>query len=212
MILIFLGAPGVGKGTQAKKLSREYGIPQISTGDIFRDVIKRETELGKKAKKYVKSGKLVPDELVLEIVEQRFQEDDCKDGFILDGFPRTEPQAEALDEFFHEHGLELHAVIKFKLPKEKIIERLVNRRGCSKCGKIYNLLTHPPKIENVCDKCGGELYQRDDDAKEVIEKRIEVYEEKTYSLINYYAEEGLLEVIDASGSPDDVYEKLKAVL
>jgi adenylate kinase len=209
MILIFLGAPGVGKGTQAKRLAKELSIPQISTGDIFRDIIRRETELGKKAKAFVESGKLVPDDLVIEIVKDRLQRDDCSNGFIFDGFPRTEIQAGKLDELFQNLGMKLDYAINFIADKDEIVKRLVNRRVCSDCSTIYNLLTNPPSKENICDKCSGSLYQRKDDKEEVIINRLDVYEKQTYPLIDYYSSKNSLKNIEASGTPEEVYAKLK---
>ena len=186
MRLIMLGAPGAGKGTHALLLSKEYNIPQISTGDILRSHIKNETDLGKKAKKYMDKGLLVPDELVVEIVKKRIQEEDCKEGFILDGFPRTIPQAEALDKALEELAIALDKVVNIDVPDEVIIKRMAGRRVCSNCGASYHIENKKPLKENICDECGSELKQREDDKEETVRKRLQVYEEQTKPLIEYY--------------------------
>ncbi len=185
MRLIMLGAPGAGKGTHALLLSKEYNIPQISTGDILRSHIKNETDLGKKAKKYMDKGLLVPDELVVEIVKKRIQEEDCKEGFILDGFPRTIPQAEALDKALEELAIALDKVVNIDVPDEVIIKRMAGRRVCSNCGASYHIENKKPLKENICDECGSELKQREDDKEETVRKRLQVYEEQTKPLIEY---------------------------
>ncbi len=181
MNFIFLGPPGAGKGTLASQVAEEYGIPQISTGDIFRENIKNQTELGKKVKAIMDAGGLVSDETVLEIVEDRLKKDDCKNGFILDGFPRTIPQAEAFEKL----GIDVK-VVNFEVDNELIIERLSNRRVCKNCKQNYNVKFMPPKVEGVCDKCGGELFTREDDKIESITHRLEVYRKETEPLINFY--------------------------
>lgn len=181
MKLIILGAPGSGKGTQTSRLKSMLNIPAISTGDIFRNEIKEGTELGKRIKKYLDSGQLVPDEIVIEVIKGRINQPDCKNGFILDGFPRTLEQARALDEI-----VKIDACINLAVPKEIIVKRLSARRTCRNCGEVYNLLVLRPKVDNICDKCGGPLYQRDDDKEEVIEERFRVYEKQTAPLLEYY--------------------------
>ncbi|MBP3895445.1 MAG: adenylate kinase, partial [Mogibacterium sp.] len=186
MRAVLLGPPGAGKGTQAVKLVEKYGVPQISTGDIFRANIKEGTELGKKAQEYTNSGKLVPDELVVELVKDRLMQDDCKNGYLLDGFPRTIFQAEELDKFLAEQGQKLDAVINFDIEGEVLIERLTGRRLCKDCGASYHIKFSPPKKEGVCDRCGGALEQRKDDTRETATDRLKVYEESTAPLIGYY--------------------------
>ena len=189
---VLLGPPGAGKGTQAVRLVEKYEIPHISTGDIFRKNIKEGTELGKKAQEYMNAGALVPDELVVDLVKDRLQQDDCKNGFLLDGFPRTIFQAEKLDEFLSESNLKMDIVINLKVEKEALIKRLTGRRVCKDCGASYHIVNIPPKKEGVCDICGGELIQRKDDNIETVENRINVYEEQTAPLIGYYKEAGSL--------------------
>ncbi|MGC8816378.1 MAG: adenylate kinase [Candidatus Hadarchaeum sp.] len=181
MKLIMLGAPGSGKGTQTSRLKSIFNIPAISTGDIFRNEIKESTELGKKIKKYLDSGQLVPDKIVIEVIRERINQPDCKNGFILDGFPRTLEQARALDEI-----VKIDACINLSVPKEIIVKRLSARRVCKNCGAVYNLLVLKPKVDEICDKCGGPLYQRDDDKESVIEERFRVYEKQTEPLLEYY--------------------------
>jgi len=181
MNLIILGAPGSGKGTQTTRLKAKLNIPAISTGDIFRKEIKEETELGKRIKKYLDSGQLVPDEIVIDVIKERIKQPDCKNGFILDGFPRTLEQAKALDKI-----VKIDACINLSVPKEIIVKRLSARRTCKNCGEIYNLLVLKPKVDGVCDKCGGPLFQRDDDRESVIEERIRVHERQTEPLLKYY--------------------------
>lgn len=208
MKIIMLGAPGAGKGTQAKKIAAKYEIPHISTGDIFRANIKNGTELGKKAKTYMDQGLLVPDELVVDLVKDRLQQDDCKNGFLLDGFPRTIFQAEKLDEFLSESNLKMDIVINLKVEKEALIKRLTGRRVCKDCGASYHIVNIPPKKEGVCDICGGELIQRKDDNIETVENRINVYEEQTAPLIGYYKEAGSLVDFDGEASLDEVFDAI----
>lgn len=194
MVIIMLGAPGTGKGTVASMLTEQLGVPQVSTGDIFRKNIKEGTELGKLAEGYISSGKLVPDDITINLVKTRLQEDDVKAGVILDGFPRTVKQAEELDKMLEEQGRKIDMVINLTTPREEIFERIVNRRVCSNsaCKTIYNLLLNPPKQEGICDKCGSELIQRKDDTRETIETRLKDYEKTTSPLVDYYEQKGNL--------------------
>ena len=194
MVIIMLGAPGTGKGTVAGILTEKLGIPQVSTGDIFRKHIKEQTELGKLAEKYISKGNLVPDDVTIDLVKSRLQEDDVKKGIILDGFPRTVAQAEALDKMLEEQGRRVDMVVNLTTPKEEIIERIINRRICSnpECKTIYNLVLNPPKVKGICDKCGSELIQRKDDNRETVEARLENYLEVTSPLVEYYTKKGNL--------------------
>jgi adenylate kinase len=212
MNLILLGAPGAGKGTQAKKIVEKYGIPQISTGDMFREAVAKGTELGRKAKEYMDRGELVPDDVVIGIVKERLSQPDCEKGFILDGFPRTLKQAEALDTMLEELGKKIDAVINVDVPEEEIIKRIVYRRTCRSCGAVYNLIYSPPKEDMKCDKCGGELYQRDDDKEETVKARLKVYREQTEPLINYYAQKGVLHNVDGTKNIDEVYSEIEKIL
>ncbi len=198
MKIIMLGAPGAGKGTYAKQITQKYGIPAISTGDIFRENIKAGTELGKKAKGYMDAGNLVPDELVCDLVVDRLKQDDCKKGYILDGFPRTIPQAEALTEALKKQDDSIDFALEINMADEAIIERMAGRRVCKGCGATYHVVNIPPKKEGICDECGSEIVLRDDDAPETVKKRLEVYHEQTAPLIEYYDKIGLLNVIDGS--------------
>ena len=193
MNIVVLGPPGVGKGTYAAVLSKKHDIPTISVGDLFRTAIKNETALGKKIQGYVSSGDLVPDEVVIELVKNRLEEDDCKDGFILDGYPRTVPQAEAMEKF-----KKIDVALNFFAPDEVIMERIGGRRTCSKCGAIYHIKNVPPKVEGICDKCGGKLIQRADEKPEVIKNRLVVYREKTKPVADYLRRKGLIADIDAN--------------
>ncbi len=208
MNLIFLGPPGSGKGTQAKMLVDKYGIPQISTGDILREAVKEGTPLGKEAKKYMDEGKLVPDEVVVGIVRERLKEPDCTKGFILDGFPRTIPQAEALDKTLQKMGKGIDHVLSLEVDKEELVRRLSGRRTCKKCGAMYHIIFDPPKKDGICDRCGGELYQRDDDKEETIRERLRVYEEQTAPLIEYYRKKGLLRPIDGVGKIEEIFARI----
>ncbi|WP_026895024.1 adenylate kinase [Clostridiisalibacter paucivorans] len=208
MRLILLGPPGAGKGTQASGIIKKYDIPHISTGDIFRKNIKEGTDLGKKAKEYMDKGLLVPDELVVAIVKDRLTEDDCKKGFLLDGFPRTVAQADALDKELSNLGHSLDNVINIDVPKEALIERAVGRRICKDCGATFHTKFNPPKKEGVCDVCGGDLYQRDDDTAETVTKRIEVYQEQTRPLIDYYNKKGIVLDIDGAQDIEKVFEDI----
>ena len=207
MNIMFLGAPGAGKGTYTKKIVRVYNIPHISTGDIFRDNIKNNTELGKEAKSFIDKGNLVPDEVTINMVKDRLSKDDTKKGFVLDGFPRTIPQGEALDRFS-----KLDIVINFVVKEENIIKRLSGRRICRNCGAIFHIDYIPTKEEGVCDKCQGEVYQRDDDKPEAIKERLKVYEEQTAPLIGFYKEKGILNVVDANRDIGNIVEETKKIL
>ncbi len=212
MNIIMLGPPGAGKGTQAKMMVDKLGIPQISTGDMLREAVREGTDLGRKAKEYMDAGKLVPDEVVIGIVKERLGQPDCDKGFILDGFPRTIPQAEALDKVLEELGRGVEYVINVAVPNEELITRLTGRRTCKQCGAMYHVVFNPPRKEGVCDKCGGELYQRDDDKEETIRQRLRVYEEQTAPLIEYYRGKGVLFDIDGTGSIGEIFEKIAKVL
>ncbi|WP_456370185.1 adenylate kinase [Geoglobus sp.] len=212
MNLILLGPPGAGKGTQAKRIVEKYGIPQISTGDMFREAVAKGTELGKKAKEYMDRGELVPDEIVIGIVRDRISQPDCENGFILDGFPRTLNQAEALDEMLDDMGRRIDAVINIVVPDEEILKRIVYRRICKECGAVYNLIYNPPERDGICDKCGGELYQRDDDKEETVRERLRVYREQTEPLIEYYGRKNLIHDIDGTKDIDDVWKQIEGVL
>ena len=196
MKIIMLGAPGAGKGTQAKKIAAKYGIPHISTGDIFRANIKNGTELGKKAKTYMDQGLLVPDELVVDLVVDRVNQDDCTNGYVLDGFPRTIPQAEALTEALEKMGQKVDFAIDVNVPDENIVKRMGGRRACVTCGATYHMVYAPTKKEGICDTCGGELILRDDDKPETVQKRLNVYHDQTQPLIDYYTSQGILRTVD----------------
>lgn len=212
MRIILLGAPGAGKGTQAEYLSKRFSIPHISTGDILRENVKNETELGKKAKEYMDKGLLVPDEIVIEIVKDRISKEDCKNGFLLDGFPRTIAQAEALDKVLQDLGQKIDKVLNIEVPDEKILERMSGRRICKNCGASFHVIYRPPQKEGVCDVCGGELYQREDDKEETVKKRLEVYHAQTQPLIDYYRAKGLLVVAYGQEEiADTTKEVLKAL-
>lgn len=200
MHVVLVGPPGAGKGTQAVMVAKELGVPHISTGDIFRQALKEGTPLGKKAKEYMDSGALVPDDIVVGIVKERLAMDDCRKGFILDGFPRTIPQAEALDYTLPELGMKLDRVVNLAVPDEKLVLRLTGRRVCRSCGANYHVIFNPPKKEGICDNCGGELYQRDDDREETVRNRLKVYYNQTQPLIDYYARRGI--IVDVNGDQE----------
>jgi adenylate kinase len=212
MNLILLGPPGAGKGTQAKKLVETYGIPQISTGDMLREAVKNQTELGMEAKKYMDAGQLVPDEVVIGLVKERLSKPDCDQGFMLDGFPRTVGQAEELDKVLAEMNKDIDHVVSIEVPNEELMGRLTGRRTCKQCGAGYHVIFDPPKVEGKCDKCGGELYQRDDDNEATVSNRLKVYESQTKPLIDYYQGKGLLRPIDGVGGIDEIFGRIKAVL
>lgn len=209
---ILLGPPGAGKGTQAVKIVEKYGVPHISTGDIFRENIKKGTELGKKAQEYMNRGELVPDDLVIEIATTRLLEDDCKNGFLLDGFPRTVYQAEKLDEFLAAHGSKIDKVLDIAVEKEELITRLTGRRVCKACGASYHVVNIPPRTEGVCDICGGELVQRADDNIETVTNRIDVYEAQTKPLVDYYEKAGNIAHIDGRSGLDNVFADIVKAL
>lgn len=209
MRIILLGAPGAGKGTQADSIKQKYPVAHISTGDILRANVKAGTELGKNAKSYMDAGKLVPDDVIIAMMESRLQEPDCKEGFLLDGFPRTTPQAEALGLLLEKLGLSLDAVVELDVSDDIVVERLTSRRVCKACGEIYNTRLKPTKVEDVCDKCGGEVIQRDDDKESVIRNRLSVFHEQTAPLIEYYREKGLLITVDATQGKDTVLKALE---
>lgn len=212
MNLILLGPPGAGKGTQAAKIIEKYNIPHISTGDIFRENIKNGTELGKKAQEYMNAGQLVPDELVVEIATDRLTKDDCKDGFLLDGFPRTVFQAEALDKFLAERGSRIDNVLDIDVNREELMIRLTGRRVCSKCGASFHIVNIPPKREGICDVCGAELIQRKDDNEETAANRIEVYNKETKPLIDYYEKAGNISHIDGTAGLENVFNAIVGIL
>ncbi|RJO73239.1 MAG: adenylate kinase [Myxococcales bacterium] len=212
MNLIFLGPPGAGKGTQAKKILDLLKVPQISTGEIFRAAVKAGTELGKKAKTYMDKGDLVPDEVVVGIVAERLTEPDCKNGFLLDGFPRTIPQADALGKVLTKRGNKLDHVICLEVPDGELMKRLTGRRVCKKCGEEYHVMFKAPAKAGVCNKCGGEVYQRSDDNEESIGRRLTEYHKQTKPLIAYYGERGLVRAIDGLGAFDEVFDRIKAAL
>lgn len=212
MKLVMLGGPGAGKGTQAKIIAQKYDIPHISTGDIFRANIKEGTPLGLKAKSYMDQGALVPDELVIDLVSDRLTWDDAKDGFVLDGFPRTIPQAQALEEALKGMGTSIDYAIDIEVPDQKIIDRMGGRRACVSCGATYHLVNIPPKNPGICDKCGSELILRDDDKPETVKKRLDVYHEQTQPLIDFYREKDLLREIDGTQKMEEVFESIQAIL
>lgn len=200
MKLILLGAPGAGKGTVAKLLTKLDGSVQISTGDILRAAVAAGTELGKKAEAAMKAGELVSDDLIMGIMAERLKEDDCKNGYLLDGFPRTIPQAEALKVMLADMGEELDMVVNIEVPRDVILDRLTTRRTCNDCGEIYNVKSNPPKVEGVCDKCGGAVVQRDDETEEAISNRLDVFNEQTAPLAGFYEKEGIMLTVDATSS------------
>lgn len=207
-----MGLPGAGKGTQAEMIKAKYNIPHISTGDMFRQAIKEGTELGKKAKAYMDEGALVPDEVTNGIVEERLAKSDCDNGFLLDGFPRTIPQAEALEAITKKLNKQIDYVIQVDVPAEKLIERLTGRRVCPSCGATYHVINKPPKTEGVCDNCGTELVQRDDDKEETVQKRLEVNIEQTQPLLDFYKEKGVLVTVDGDQPIDKVFEDIVAAI
>jgi adenylate kinase len=209
MRLILLGAPGAGKGTVATQLTAIDGSVQISTGDILRAAVKAGTELGKKAEAAMKAGDLVSDDLIMGIMEERLQQEDCQAGFLLDGFPRTIPQAEALEDLLARLDIRLDAAVNLDVPRDVILDRLTTRRTCVDCGAIYNVKSMPPKVEGVCDKCGGKVVQRDDETEEAISNRLDVYNEKTAPLVDFYRREGLLLDVNATSS-DAVVAEIRA--
>ena len=212
MKIILMGPPGAGKGTQAEKLVDLYQIPHISTGDMFRKAQKNGTELGLKAKSYMDQGQLVPDEVTVGIVKERLAEADCKEGFLLDGFPRTVQQADALDTILAELDMALDCVVNIEVDKAFLVDRLTGRRVCRTCGATYHIANKAPKVEGVCDKCGGELYQRGDDTIETVSNRLDVYAAQTAPLIDYYKSKGIMSSIDGSKSMEDVLADIRTAL
>ncbi|MBI5097247.1 MAG: adenylate kinase [Nitrospirae bacterium] len=208
MRLILLGAPGAGKGTQAKKLSEKYGIPRISTGDILREAMQKGTALGLKAKSYMDSGQLVPDDVVIGIVEEKLKDKDCVKGWILDGFPRTLQQAQALDRILTGIRTSIGHVLNFEVNEEKIIKRISGRRSCESCQSAYHIYFNLPKKDGVCDSCGGRLIQRNDDKEETVRERLKVYQEKTQPLVSYYSERSLLKKIEADDDIENVFTRI----
>lgn len=203
-----LGAPGAGKGTQAKRIAAKFSVPHISTGDIFRANIKNNTPLGEKAKSYMDKGELVPDELVIELIMDRFAQDDCVNGYVLDGFPRTIPQAEELDKALNGVNDKLDYAIDVEVPDDNIISRMSGRRACLNCGATYHIVHNPPKVENVCDTCNGELILRDDDKAETVKNRLDVYHTQTEPLLKYYTEKGILYTVDGTQDMDTVFDSI----
>ena len=212
MKIIMLGAPGAGKGTQAKQIADKYSIPHISTGDIFRANIKNGTELGKKAKQFMDQGLLVPDELTCDLVMDRIQQEDCVNGFVLDGFPRTIPQAECLDAALAEKGEAIDYAIDVDVPDENIINRMSGRRACVACGATYHIVHIPTKVEGVCDRCGEGLILRDDDKPETVKKRLDVYHAQTQPLIDYYTTKNVLKSVDGTQDMEDVFQSIVNIL
>ena len=212
MKIIMLGAPGAGKGTQAKMIADKYGVPHISTGDIFRANIKNGTELGKEAKKYMDQGLLVPDELTVKILLDRVSKEDCKNGYVLDGFPRTIPQAEVLDNALNELGDKIDFAINVDVPDENIINRMSGRRACLACGATYHIAHIPPKEEGICDRCGKKLILRDDDKPETVKNRLNVYHEQTQPLIEFYEKKGVLKSVDGTIPMEDVFKSIVDIL
>ncbi len=212
MKIIMLGAPGAGKGTQAKMIADKYGVPHISTGDIFRANIKNGTELGMEAKKYMDQGLLVPDELTVRILLDRVAQDDCKNGYVLDGFPRTIPQAEVLDSELTKLGDHIDYAINVDVPDENIVKRMSRRRACLTCGATYHIEHVPPKKEGICDVCGSELVLRDDDKPETVKNRLNVYHEQTQPLIDFYTEKGVLKTVDGTVPMEEVFAAITAIL
>ena len=208
MKIIMLGAPGAGKGTQAKMIAEKYSIPHISTGDIFRANIKNGTELGKEAKSYMDKGELVPDELTVRILLDRVANDDCKNGYVLDGFPRTIPQAEVLDSELSKNGDSIDFAIDVDVPDDNIIKRMSGRRACLTCGATYHVVHVPPKKEGVCDKCGSELVLRDDDKEETVKNRLAIYHQQTQPLIDFYNNKGILKSVDGTVDMMDVFNSI----
>lgn len=208
MKIVMLGAPGAGKGTQAKRIAQKYEIPHISTGDIFRANIKGNTELGQQAKQYMDQGLLVPDEVTINMLLDRIKQDDCKNGYVLDGFPRTIPQAESLSKALNELGEKIDYALNVDVPDENIIARMAGRRACLKCGATYHVVFAPPKKEGICDVCADELVLRDDDKPETVEKRLAVYHDQTQPLIDYYRKEGVLHSVDGTQEMDVVFQSI----
>ena len=212
MLIVLLGPPGAGKGTQAERLVKQLHLAYIATGDILRAAVKSGTALGQKAKEYMERGQLVPDEIVVEIVRERLADADCAAGAILDGFPRTVAQADALDKVLRDMGKKVDRVIYIEVEEEELLSRLTGRRVCRDCAATYHIKFNPPRVRNVCDQCGGELYQREDDSLTTVQERLQVYREQTAPLIDYYRKQGVLEVIDGNREMEEVYADLLAAI
>ena len=212
MKIVLLGPPGAGKGTQAKSISNRYSIPHISTGDIFRKNISENTPLGIEAKSYMDNGQLVPDEVTINMVKDRLQQDDCKNGYLLDGFPRTVHQAEALDNFLTEREESIDTALLIEVPKEFILERMTGRRVCLSCGASYHIKFNPPAVDGVCDVCGDNVIQRKDDVEETVKERLDVYERQTQPLIDFYKEKNLLSTVDGTKAINEVFESICNIL
>lgn len=212
MKIIMVGAPGAGKGTQAKRIAEKYGIPHVSTGDIFRANLKEGTELGLKAKVFMDKGALVPDEITIGMLMDRIHQPDCKDGYVLDGFPRNIPQAEALTKALSEANESMDAVVDVDVPDENIMDRMSGRRTCRKCGEGYHTKYNPPKVDGICDVCGGELYIRDDDKPETVKKRLTVYHDQTQPLIDYYTKQGILKSVNGTQMMEKVFADIVKIL
>lgn len=212
MRIVLLGPPGAGKGTQAQALSKLWGIPQIASGDLLRAAVREDSELGREAASYMDRGQLVPDELVLKLIAERFRKKDARDGFILDGFPRNVMQAEALAKGLERAGLKLDKAVAVKVPDEEIVKRISGRRTCRNCAAMYHVVFEPPAKPDVCDKCGGELYQREDDAEDTVRERLKVYAETTRPLLDYYGRLGMLSQVDGVGSTGQVEKRILAAI
>ncbi len=210
--VVLLGPPGAGKGTQAKLLQDRFAARQISTGDILRQAVAKQTALGKQAAEYMRRGELVPDRLIIDLVAERLKDKDCEKGFILDGFPRTVVQAQSLEEILKKMGIGLDCVLSVQVPDKLIVERLSGRRTCKGCGALYHLVFDPPKVAGICNRCGGELFQRDDDREETIMNRLKVYDDQTAPLVSYYRERGLLREIDGVGGVEDIGKRVVRAL
>jgi adenylate kinase len=206
--VVLLGPPGAGKGTQAKLLEEKFAAPQISTGDILRKAVAEQSDLGKRASEYVRLGELVPDQLIIDLVAERLKEKDCEKGFVLDGFPRTIAQAQSLEAILEKMGLALNCVLSVQVPHNLIVERLSGRRTCKGCGALYHVVFDPPKAAGTCNRCGGELFQRDDDLVETISNRLKIYDNQTAPLVSYYRERGLLKSIDGVGKVEDIGKRM----
>ncbi|MDQ3932640.1 MAG: adenylate kinase [Actinomycetota bacterium] len=212
MRLVLVGPPGAGKGTQASRISDRYGIPHVATGEILRENVRKETELGQKAKGYMDKGELVPDELIIDMVRNRLAESDSDDGFVLDGFPRTVPQAQALEQVLDELGQALDVVVRLAIGEDEVLRRITGRRVCKECGAVYHVEADPPGQEGVCDQCGGDLVQREDDTEQIVRDRLSGYRDQTQEVVSFYEDRGLLHDVEAEGEPDEVTERLFEVL